>query len=126
MKRWVFVCLLFASCKGKSHESPPVTTAPPGPPPIGAIEAERGVKACADYKRLACACAKESKDEEIGRQCGLADTRIEALELQLRVAQSGDGMDVRDRAVVRVEARRIMDGCIQSAADLRSHCAAPH
>jgi hypothetical protein len=106
VKRFALV-LLFTACKG------PETTPLPAAPRIDDAEVTRAETACEDYKKQVCAQGGDAAEN-----CRLADSRIEAVKLQVRTLNAG-GMSAMDRAVVLADLRRIAAGCIEDASRLR-------
>ncbi len=111
-------CLALAGCNkgddGKSGQVP----ADEGPPPIEQAEAARGVTACEQYKAAVCACAEKTESPDHDRECKLADSRIEALKMQLDVLAAKDQIAGQDRRVVQAEARKVIKGCLEDTAKL--------
>jgi hypothetical protein len=93
-----------------------------GPPPIGEVEAQRGRDACEAFKHKVCACAEAGGRDDVARDCRLAGSRIEALELQLRVLVAGGDLAAKDRRVVQAEVRKIVKACIEDMVKLDSTC----
>lgn len=107
-------------CKKGDEERP--APEPEGPPPVTAAEEERGEKACADYREKVCACAETNPS--LASDCGMADSRREALELSLRISRAAGESD-DGRAAALGNARRVMQRCIEQAAELARGCPEP-
>ena len=119
----VLILALGLACKGGSGQEgePP---AEPDQPTLGETEAQRGREACEAYKQIVCACAGAAgaADPEMARECRLADARIEALDLQLRVLAAGDDLKNTDRGVVMAEVRKVITGCFEDSLAVDSRC----
>lgn len=108
------LALSLAGCEdgGEGEEKAPEKEQ--GPPPISETEANRGLEACAAYQDKVCELAKE--DPSLEEDCGLADSRIEAIEVQLEALEEGG--DAEQRAVVQTNIRRVYKRCLEGLAEL--------
>lgn len=123
---------LFTACGERAQKTEPEPEPWRGPPPVTEVEKRRGLAACADYKRRVCACAKT--DPGKAADCRMADSRIGALELSLRIAAAereaggaspdGDDND-SSRALAISNARKVMRRCIEQVAQLARGCPTP-
>ena len=120
---WIAALALALGCS--ERDEPPEPEAWTGPPPVGEAEKRRGLAACADYKTRVCACAESRR--ELAEECRMADGRISALELSLRIAaaESESGDESSSRALAISNARKVMRRCIEQAAELARGCPTP-
>ena len=117
----VALALATGACKERERSAEPPSRTPP---PVTAAEKQRGVAACADYKSRVCACARSSRPDLAG-QCRMADTRIDALELSLKMADAerDTGKADSNKALAISNARKVMRQCIEQVAELAGGCA---
>jgi hypothetical protein len=112
----VLALVAVAGCKAKD-ERPKKQTPVAG---MTEVEVKRGEDACKTYVDKVCACATQKPDDsELGKQCQLAKSLPEAMQIALSVAINPDSKpDVVEQSYDSV--RTTVSQCIQETAKLPS------
>jgi hypothetical protein len=117
----VALVFVIAGCKSKAEDrSEPATKTT-----LTTAELQRGRDACKAYLDKLCACAHDSKPDdaaELRRQCDLARSLPEALQISEQVSLSPDSTP-KDIAQAEDSARKTIKECIEQTAKLPVACA---
>lgn len=118
MKSLALVLALVAVAGCKKKESAPKHQTPVAG--MTDVEIKRGEDACKMYVEKTCACAEQKPDQaELAKQCQLAKSLPEAMQIALSVAMNPDSKpDVAKQSYDSV--RTTMGVCIQETAKLPS------
>lgn len=118
MKLFALVLALAAMSGCKAKESAPKKQKPVAG--MTEIEIKRGEDACKTYVEKTCACADQKPDQaELAKQCQLAKSLPEAMQIALSVAVNPDSKpDVVQQSYDSV--RTTVGNCIQETAKLPS------